>query len=188
MVMSVLFVFPVSAFASTSESEEAFIDSVNLLDDSNSVLKEIEADVNESNRAVIGEVVDKVKLKTAERSQLVGNVKTTRTQVEQLKENQAAIFLEVARIRSSEVNMTEEHLAALIKETKSTIVQLKDSEYHAGQVGKETVNLIKHVSQKDLLSIKKQVQAVIHAQNNRIMMLEKLNGELQALLNTLQEI
>ncbi len=188
MAVSVLFIFPVNAFASTGESEEAFIDNLNLLDDSFSMLEEIEADVNESNRAVMGEVVDKVKLKIAERSQLVGNVKATRTQVEQLKENKAAIFSEVARIRSSEVNMTEEQLAALIKETKFTIVQLKDNEYHAGQVGKETVKLVKYVSQKDLLSIKKQVQAVIYAQNNRIMMLEELSDELYVLLNILQEI
>lgn len=188
MAMSVLFVFPVSAFASTGESEEGFIDSVNLLDDSFTVIDEIEADVTESNRAIIGEVVDKVKLKIAESSQLVGNVKATRTQVEQLKKNRAAIFSEVARIRSPQTDMTEEQLAALIKGTKSTVVQLKNSQYHAGQVGKETVKLVKHISQKDLFSIKKQVQAVIQAQNNRIMMLEELNDELNSLLIILQEI
>lgn len=188
MAMSVLFIFPVSAFAATGEGEEEFVSQANLLDESLAGIEEIEADITESNREILGAITDRLKLKITERSQLVGNVKATRTQVEQLKENRVAILSEVTRIRSSQVEMSEEQLAALIKGAKSTAVQLKNSQYHVGQVSKETVALVKHISQKDLLSIKKQVQAVIQVQNNRIILLEELNSELEFLLSILQEI
>lgn len=165
-----------------SEEVEQTIDQLDVLTD------EIESSDIEQNNQIINNLKQKLKVKVKNESQIVSNAAETADITKNIKQNKQRIKQEIKRIRSSHIDVSEEDLAKVIKQSKLTITNMKTSDYTIGCVTKETKNLLKSIANKNLSGVKLNISQLIETQNNRLLLLTTLNQDLGHLSYTLQAI
>lgn len=190
-----LLIVPTStAFANESGNEvqndqvifEEIEQTIDLLDP---LTNEVElSDIEKSNQDIINNLKQNLKIRIKNESQIVSNAVATIDVTKEIKQNKKQIKQEIIRIRSSQIDVSEEDLAKLIKLSKQTINHMKTSDYAAGSVGKETKNIVKNIVNKNLSGVKRSMSQLIEAQNNRLLLLTTLNQDLEHLSYTLQTI
>lgn len=183
-----LLMIPVQTFAGVELDNIELNQNMAELDETINLLDDIENDSDQTNSDILNILKERIKLTIRENSQIVGNTSETKYQVNLLKDNKTKIRTEVERIRTTDANFTDEQLASLIKQSQSVIMEIKDQHYQIGKVGHESIKLLKNIKQKNLVDAKKQVEAIINAQNQRISKLQALNNEIETLLETLQSV
>ncbi len=152
-------------------------------------VNEIDLAVQQSNQRISSVLKEKAFQAVYDRSQLLQNVTKTKKELQEAKQTSLALQKEVKRIRADQdLEINEEDLAKLIKQTANTVRVIKESDYTLGTSTSEFVGLLQEVKSSNVLGAKAQLDALVQSSNERVASLEKINEELTSLLQILQAI
>ena len=152
-------------------------------------VNEIDLAVHQSNQRISSVLKEKAFQAVYDRSQLLQNVTKTKKELQEAKQTSLALQKEVKRIRADQdLEINEEDLAKLIKQTANTVRVIKESDYTLGTSTSEFVGLLQEVKSSNVLGAKAQLDALVQSSNERVASLEKINEELTSLLQILQAI
>lgn len=152
-------------------------------------VNEIDLAVHQSNQRISSVLKEKAFQAVYDRSQLLQNVTKTKKELQEAKQTSIALQKEVKRIRADQdLEINEEDLAKLIKQTANTVRVIKESDYTLGTSTSEFVGLLQEVKSSNVLGAKAQLDALVQSSNERVASLEKVNEELTSLLQILQAI
>lgn len=152
-------------------------------------VNEIDLAVQQSNQRISSVLKEKAFQAVYDRSQLLQNVTKTKKELQEAKQTSLALQKEVKRIRADQdLEINEEDLAKLIKQTANTVRVIKESDYTLGTSTSEFVGLLQEVKSSNVLGAKAQLDALVQSSNERVASLEKVNEELTSLLQILQAI
>lgn len=188
LLLFILLLLPVQ-MSEASPLEGELEEQIDELEETIDEVQDIEMSVNQSNDRILKAIKERAFQAIYDRSQIVQNISQSKKELKQAKETSRAIKDEMNRIRTDQsIEITEDQLARLIKQSSTTIKIIKNSEYKIGQSSYELIGLIQEVKNNNLLGAKYQLDALIHSSHNRVASLQSLNSQLEAVLTDLQQI
>jgi len=183
-----LLIVPVHV-AAASSPEEDLEEHFDELEESIDEITTIEMSVEQSNNSILNAIKERIFQAIFERSQIAQNISQSKVELNRTKETSIAIKGEINRIRSSEtIQISENELAKLIKQSATTVRTIKNSQYKIGQSGYETIGLIREIRERNIDGVRYQINAIINNSNERVATLQTLNENLEAILYELQQI